>query len=782
MRTKALISILFVSILTVTSLAQAPLSFKYQAVLRDKNGNVKVSASVSMVISILQGSTTGTVVYTEIHNATTDIFGVLNLDIGKGTVTSGTFSGINWSTGTYFIKLTVDGVEIVTTQLLSVPYALYATKAGNGFSGNYNDLTNTPTLSTVATTGNYNDLSSKPAFATVATSGKYADLSSKPTLAVVATSGDYADLSSRPVLRPVATSGSYKDLDDKPSLFDGKWSSLTDKPTTIAGYGITDAATKEYVDAIKEDLKLQIYAEMGVTDADGNSYKTVRIGSQIWMAENLKTTKYSDGSAITNVTDDNAWNVLTTEAYTWYNNNSTAYKGTYGALYNWFAVNTDKLCPSGWHVPTDGEWHILALTIDPGALLQGTESLSGGGKLKETGTTHWQSPNTGATNESGFTALPGGTREDNIPGGYNPSSNFEGLGIGACFWTSTEYNTNIAWYRNLGYNAPQLSRAAGTNQSKRFGYSVRCIKGEVKLPAITTTDVSSITSNSAIGGGNITSDGGSTVLTSGLCWSTSQNPTVSDNKTTNGSIIGTFASSITGLNGNTTYYIRAYAKNKIGTTYGNQVSFTTLSNIVTDADGNNYNFIQIGTQVWMTENLKTTKYNDGTSIPNITDNTAWNALSTPAYCWYNNDIANKTVYGALYNWYAVNTGKLCPVGWHVATDPEWHTLILFYDASATLPVNGWESTTAAKNLKEAGTLHWTSPNLADNSSGFTILPSGIRHIDISWSDLYNGTRIWSSTEYNATNVYNRGFYYNNTIVSRNINPKTNGFSVRCKKD
>jgi len=233
-----------------------------------------------------------------------------------------------------------------------------------------------------------------------------------------------------------------------------------------------------------------------VKDADNNYYSSVEIGSQVWLGENLRTTKYSDGTAISNVTADESWNNLTTDAYCWYKNDASSYKDAYGAMYNWFAVNTQKLCPAGWHVPSDSEWHTLALAIDPDATMEGTESLLGG-KLKETGTIHWTSPNTGATNESGFTGLPGGNREDNIAGGYDPASNFEALGIGGCWWTSTEYNSDIAWYRNLGYNTPALSRLAGTNQSKKYGYSVRCVKNTEQTNTIGITEVYSLSSTTA---------------------------------------------------------------------------------------------------------------------------------------------------------------------------------------------------------------------------------------------------------------------------------------------
>ena len=205
---------------------------------------------------------------------------------------------------------------------------------------------------------------------------------------------------------------------------------------------------------------------------------------------------------------------------------------------------------------------------------------------------------------------------------------------------------------------------------------------------------------------------------------------------------------------------------------------------VTDIDGNIYNTVTIGTQVWMKENLKTTRYNDGTEIPNITDNTAWAALTTGAYSDYNNTPSNSTTYGRLYNWYAAdnnaatkmasNGGKnVCPTGWHMPADAEWTTLTTFL---------GGESVAGGK-LKESGTSHWNSPNTgATNESGFTALPGGFHNDDGTYYNIsYSGTW-WSPTENSATNAWNR--YMNDKYISvdRNYDSKKFGFSIRCLRD
>jgi uncharacterized protein (TIGR02145 family) len=197
------------------------------------------------------------------------------------------------------------------------------------------------------------------------------------------------------------------------------------------------------------------------TDGDGNHYPVVYIGSQIWMARNLATTKYSDGSDIPNITVGSTWSNLTTGAYVWYGNN-VSNKQIYGGLYNWYATNpatngNKQLCPEGWRVASDADF--TALTSFLGA------TTTAGGKLKETGFTHWNSPNTGASNEKGFTALPGGWR------GWN--ANFQDMGTYCWFWTQTEQVGNFAWLRNMFHNAANMGR--GT-VNKSHGLAIRCIK------------------------------------------------------------------------------------------------------------------------------------------------------------------------------------------------------------------------------------------------------------------------------------------------------------------
>ena len=184
--------------------------------------------------------------------------------------------------------------------------------------------------------------------------------------------------------------------------------------------------------------------------------------------------------------------------------------------------------------------------------------------------------------------------------------------------------------------------------------------------------------------------------------------------------------------------------------------------------------IVIGTQQWMRENLDVLTYRNGDIIPQVTDPTAWAALTTGAWCYYNNDVANGAIYGKLYNWYAVNDPRgLAPTGWHVPTDDEWTTL------STTL---GGDAVAGGK-MKVAGTTRWTTPNTgATNESGFAGLPGGYRSFNGTFNDVGSIGYWWSSTESNTSNAWYRGLYCNFGDINRSFYNKKKGFSVRCLRD
>jgi uncharacterized protein (TIGR02145 family) len=197
-----------------------------------------------------------------------------------------------------------------------------------------------------------------------------------------------------------------------------------------------------------------------LTDADGNVYATVVVGNEEWMQENLKTTTYSDGTPIPNVTDEWTWAGLTSGAYSWVDNDDTN-KDVYGGLYNWYAVDTGKLCPDGWSVPTSSAWEPL---IDK---LGGQPHA--GGALKEAGTAHWDAPNTGATNQSGFTALGAGQR--------NVDGTFDSKGQYAFWWCSDQDDFPFTYLSWLWTVNDADTTTGGSTADRAYGHSVRCMHG-----------------------------------------------------------------------------------------------------------------------------------------------------------------------------------------------------------------------------------------------------------------------------------------------------------------
>jgi uncharacterized protein (TIGR02145 family) len=231
------------------------------------------------------------------------------------------------------------------------------------------------------------------------------------------------------------------------------------------------------------------------------------------------------------------------------------------------------------------------------------------------------------------------------------------------------------------------------------------------------------------------------------------------------------SSDLAGLTAGTTYHFRIKAVNELGTTTGDDLTFKTY--VVADADNNYYYSVTIGSQIWMLENLKTTHYKDGTSIPLVTDNTAWKNLSAPGYCWYsNNETTYKTTYGAIYNWYTVNTGKICPAGWHVPTNGEWVALTNYL---------GGESV-AGNKLKESGSIHWGDINAGTNETGFTALPGGSRIDDGTFSGIGLSGLWWSASASLATTSYYAILYHNSGNLVRGGNLNVYGLSIRCAKD
>jgi uncharacterized protein (TIGR02145 family) len=507
---------------------------------------------VGMKISLLQGSETGKAVYVETHTPTSNTNGLVSIAIGGGTkdASSTTFASIDWSKGPYFVKTETDPTGgtsyslITTSQLLSVPYALYAANSqpgpkgepgvqgqagaqgpkgdvgAQGLPGKDGVNGKDGSQGLIGLTGAKGDKGELGTFPSGTTTGemKYWDGTKWTSLTPVSngqiitncdgvptwTTGGICpgkiaslncagvsvngSLNNGAVASNVSFVITYSGGNGGPyssqsisstgvlgltaTLQTGSFAtgngSLTftvfGTPTSVGNalFSLTIAGQVCSVSMVVQEKPSTIgIPGPNITDAENNTYKTVTIGTQQWMAENLKVTKYNDGTAIPNITDNTQWSELSTGAWSYYNNDA-ANNAKYGKLYNWYALSkisdsNKNVCPTGWHIPTDAEWTVL---ID----YLGGESVAGG-KMKEVGTTSWNSPNTDATNTSLFTALPGGYRSD--VGDYGH------IGYTGYWWGSTEADTSNAWGRYLTISNGNAYRVSF---NKSYGLSVRCLR------------------------------------------------------------------------------------------------------------------------------------------------------------------------------------------------------------------------------------------------------------------------------------------------------------------
>ncbi|HUW93945.1 MAG TPA: fibrobacter succinogenes major paralogous domain-containing protein [Bacteroidales bacterium] len=471
---KRLFTIIAAVLLTATIWAQSPQKMSYQAVIRNSSDQLVTNHAAGMQISILQGSATGTPVYVETQTPTSNANGLVTIEIGDGTPVTGTFAGINWSAGTYFIKTETDptgGTSYTitgTSQLLSVPYALHAKTVAS-----YPETDPTVKAINGIVKSNGTTISAATAGTDYLTpTGSAALLTDFPLLnqnttgnAATATTAGTVTTAAQPAITLVGTLTGL---------------TVSGTTTVITPVNATDAANKAYVDALMDKI-LQLQAELGVTDVDGNTYEAVKIGKQVWMSENLKTTKYNDGTAIPLVTDNTAWAALTTGAYSDYSN-TPANSTTYGRLYNWYAVDNNaatkvasnggkNVCPTGWHIPTDDEWTTLTdyLTNNgygyEGSGIDIAKSMAATSGWTEYGTLGTVGNDQASNNSSGFTALPSGSRL------YNGT--FLNVGYEDYWWSSTEYSVSNAYSRYMYNYLSNVGRSYGDEQA---GFSVRCLR------------------------------------------------------------------------------------------------------------------------------------------------------------------------------------------------------------------------------------------------------------------------------------------------------------------
>lgn len=299
---------------------------------------------------------------------------------------------------------------------------------------------------------------------------------------------------------------------------------------------------------------------------------------------------------------------------------------------------------------------------------------------------------------------------------------------------------------------------------------------------LSTTTPNKVTNYSVASGGNIVSSDGE-IIKRGVCYGINSQPTISGAHTVDGSGIGVFTSTLTGLSESTKYYFRAYASSSNTTVYGNEFTLITPAS-VTDVDGNKYKVIVLGKQIWMQENLKTSKFRNGNIIPALSD-AAWTATTFAACGDYDNDPIKSTIYGKLYNWYTVADSRgLCPGGWHVPSDMEWNTVVKFIEPLADTVAVLSQSSIAGGEMKEGGIAHWSSLSPgANNNSGFTGLPGGVKDETSGKAiDLGIECNWWSTTQYSTTCYYSREIFVSQDDFYRNAVHPRSGYSIRCVKD
>ncbi len=495
-------------------------------------------------------------------------------------------------------------------------------------------------------------------------------------------------------------------------------------------------------------------------DADGRNYAVVKIGDQVWMSENL--------AYLPAVSPPSAESYTAPYYYVY------RYSGTdvaeakqnpnysaYGVLYNWPAALT--ACPAGWHLPSDAEWKQLEMAlgmIQAQADATGWRGTDQGTQMK---TTSGWSDNGNGTNSSGFSGLPGGGRGSN--GGFG------NIGADGLWWSSSEASSSKPWYRGLSYRGTFVYR---DNHNAEGGFSVRCLRDEGPSAAPTADFIASKTSVTI--GDSIQFTDKSTEMLTSWQWdfgdgtgSDQQNPVKAYEKT------GTFTVKLTvgNASGSNTKTMTDYITVTDPGGTGQTGKFTDAR------DGHEYDWVEIGDQVWMSENLA---YLPSVSPP------ASESYTAPYYYVYNysgTDVSaakqnpNYTTYGVLYNWPAALTA--CPAGWHLPSDAEWKQLeVALGMTQAQADASGWRGTDQGTQMKS--TSGWNSNGNGTNSSGFSGLPGGDRYDDGNFVNIGIFGVWWSSTELSTGNAWGRLLYYGSTNVYRYDFTKEGGFSVRCLRD
>ena len=909
--------ILFI-LLPLFGFSQAPQKINFQSILRNSGGEIVSNKAVSLRISILSVSITGNTVYSETHTKITDASGLISLQIGNGTVSSGVFSAILWGNAAHFIKLEADFnggsnyVLLGTQELMSVPYALYASKTDTGalnlvnrFSDkvNISDTTNMliPYLRVIDTAILSNRINTKlnitdfPQGTTLGNTmywdgtnwvnlapglpGQVISMSSTgipswsgaayPTLttssvsSITSTSANVGGNISADGGASVSARGLVYGTVSNPTLsntvltigsgtggFSGTISGLTPNTTYYIRAYATNSAGTGYGNEVSFQTLPVAVPTLITTDASGITQTSVTSGGTLsneggatvtergivfGISTNPTTsnTKITSGSGtgsfsvnVTALTPNTTYHIRSyaiNSAGTGYGNNIT-FQTTVPAVPSLTTREilniTNTTATSGGSITYDWGSAISAKGVcwstSPNPTISDSKTSDGTGTATfssflvslSAGVTYYvrayatNTTGTGYGNQQTFTTsltsntLPvittiSVTGITTTLATINAEVISQGGGTvterGIVWNTSgnpTINNNTVTFGSGTGsYLVDLIGLTGGSNYYVRayavnnygFAYGTEITFTTLVGMATLTTNNVITQSTTASSGGNITDAGGSSISARGVVWGTSSGPTIAGTKTSDGIGTGSFVSNLTELTPSTTYYLRAYATNNTGTAYGNEISFTSMTALVignvTDIEGNIYNTVEIGTQVWMSENLKTIRYRQGGPIPYVAGNTEWSNLTTGAWSYLNHDASNDVVYGKLYNWYTTQGDTLCPTGWHVPTDAEWTTLTTYLGGSV-----------AGDKMRSTGTTYWTAPNTgATNESGFSGLPGGSR----SYNGIFGGggAVFWSATERdNIQAAYRILSLFSSSLLNFFGDFKGSGFSIRCLKD
>ena len=722
-------------------MAQAPQQFSYQAVVRNASNQLVTNTSVSVQVNFLQGSATGNAIYTETHSVNTNANGLLTLNIGSGTALHGSFSNINWENGPYFLKTEIDlnggnDYTITTTQqMLSVPYALYAEKAGN-----------TPVITVTPTdTGYIMVLSSPDGSQQSFVLRNGIDGIPGPTGAT----GPQGPTGPQGLQGPTGAQGPIGPTGPQgPQGLTGPQGPQGDTgpqgPQGDTGpQGPTGATGPQ---GPQGDIGPQ--GPTGATGPQGPQGDTGPQGlqgapGQPGFSPIVSTNLITGMGTYVTITDENGSHTfLVPEPFT--------------------------QLPADWNEsdPTSSQY------IQHKPILSSVATSGDYNDLANTPTI----PDT--ANNAVLTI-----QENGVPVGSFSANASDDVLINVTVPTATSQLVNDAGFISAGQcENVDLCALIGTisalqNQLSQMQDRMDSMASDIAAmriyaPTVTTAHITDVTTDSAKCGGNVTSDGGSEVTAYGICWSTSINPTITDSHTMNGAGVDSFASNIANLSAGVTYFVRAYATNRVGTSYGDNVSFIvpTLpcgNTTVTDHEGNVYNTVQIGSQCWTKENMRcTTSPSTGTTIldTNPTENSY---VGKKAYYVYENPSYLSTR-GLLYNWNAAvdtfNTSfgetateshsynavdavfngyrrGICPEGWHIPSDAEWTQLTDYVYSQNQYHCPNCSGTyrsdyvpCIAKSL--ASTTGWTytnimgscdvlySPASTNGATGFNAFPAG----------------------------------------------------------